>query len=37
MAIEEWLIDTNDEMEIFARSYEDEVVMICFQYQMRAA
>ena len=32
-----WIKDTNDEMEIFACSYEDEAVMTRFWNQMHAA
>ena len=32
-----WIKDTNDEMEIFASSYEDEAVMTRFWNQMHAA
>jgi len=36
-AMAKWIKDTNDEMEIFTCSYEDEAVMTRFWNQMHAA
>lgn len=36
-AMAKWINDTNDEMEIFTCSYEDEAVMTRFWNQMHAA
>lgn len=35
--MEKWGEDTNDDMEIFASTYEDEAVMMCFWQRMHAA
>ncbi len=36
-AMVQWINDTNDEMEIFTCSYEDEAVMTHFWMQLHAA
>ena len=36
-AMERWINDTNDEMEIFTCCYEDEAVMMNFWRQQHAA
>lgn len=35
--MDKWVKDVNDEMEIFASTYEDEAVMMRFWAQMHAA
>lgn len=36
-AMAKWITDTNDEMEIFTCSFEDEAVIMNFLLQLRAA
>ena len=36
-AMARWISDTNDEMEIFTNSYEDEAVMMGFWQELHAA
>ena len=36
-AMARWINDTNDEMEIFTNSYEDEAVMMGFWKELHAA
>ena len=36
-AMAKWVSDTNDEMELFASTYEDEAVMMGFWQMMHAA